>query len=64
MVGKAVKELLYEAVTYDLKESASNIPYGQLNYEEILKMRDVWYKVVYHSHGLQTIRSLFGRKRG
>ncbi len=57
-MGQAVKELLYDAVTYDepylahaiyyavqkgivkLEDPASSIPYGQLDYEAILKMRD------------------------
>lgn len=57
-MGQAVKELLYDAVTYDepylahaiyyavqkgivkLEDPASTIPYAQLDYESILKMRD------------------------
>lgn len=57
-MGQAVKELLYDAVTYDeaflahaiyyavqtgivkLEDPASSIPYGQFDYEAILKMRD------------------------
>ena len=57
-MGQAVKELLYDAFTYDepylahaiyyavqkgmvtLEEPASNIPYEQLDFEAIMKMRD------------------------
>ena len=57
-MGQAVKELLYDAVTYDepylahaiyyavqkgmvkLEEPASNIPYAQLDFEAIMKIRD------------------------
>ena len=57
-MGQAVKELLYDAFTYDepylahaiyyavqkgivtLEEPASNIPYEQLDFDAIMKMRD------------------------